>query len=195
MIKALWKSAVGIAAAGLCAAGMTGAASAAVTVFGNTDARECYFQTSLPFGQSESTVDLCTRALKHGGLNPRDKAATLVNRGIVYTNLGKLDDALADFEAALGIKPSLAEAYLNRGNTFIFKRQFQAAVKDYDRALELDTRQAFAAYYNRGLAHEALRDLDSAYADFLKAQELAPEWELVNERIRTYQEKYVKSGN
>jgi len=157
-----------------------------VTVFGNTDAQACYIQTRL-FSGSSDALTFCDKALKSTDLTTKDRAATLVNRGINLSRSEKHDLALADYRQAIELMPDLAEAYLNRGNTYIFRSQFRLALADYDRALELGTKEPYAAYYNRGLAYEALKDLKSAYKDFLHAQELRPDWSYPAERIARYQ--------
>ncbi len=156
-----------------------------VTVFGNSDAQQCYLQTRILAGTS--ALSFCTRALEAANLSKKDRAATLVNRGINYTRLEQHDLAFNDFQAALALIPDLAEAYLNRGNTYVFTKQFTLAIKDYDRALELGTKDAHAAYFNRGLAYEGLRDLKAAYRDFVLANRLQPEWRFALERLRKYQ--------
>ena len=183
----MWK--ITLAAAILATGPAFAQTSHNVTVFGNSDAQQCYLQTKLIWGGGSDALDYCNRALKFGGLTRKDKAATLVNRGINFTRTGQHEDALKDFEAALAINSELAEAYLNRGNTFIFKRDFRQALDDYNRAIELGTKDAHAAYYNRGLAYEALSDLDNAYADFVQATFIRPEWEMALERIERYESK------
>ena len=164
-----------------------GAAHAqSITVFGNTDAQECYMSTKL-FGGGPSALEHCNKALKYGNLSKRDRAKTLVNRGINYTRERRHDLAMADYEEALQLIPNLAEAFVNRGNTYIFRSQFRRAIEDYDRGLELGTKDPHAAYYNRGLAHEALKELDSAFADFVQANELRPNWSFALERIERYE--------
>lgn len=164
-----------------------------VTIFGNNDAQQCFFYSKLPLGSSG--VEFCDRALKFGGLSKQDRAATLVNRGINLNHAGRHDDAMADYQSALKLSPELAEAFVNRGNTFVFKKQFELARTDYTRAIELETRDLHAAYYNRGLAHEALRDMDSAFADYVEAIRLKPEWGLAMERIVRYETKGYKRSN
>ena len=164
-----------------------------VIVFGNNDAQQCFFYTKMSVGGSG--LEYCDKALRFGVLSRRDKAATLVNRGINLNHARRLDDAMADYEAALGLDPDLAEAFVNRGNTYIFLKQYEQARRDYARAIELETRELHAAYYNRGLAHEALRDLDSAFADYVEAIRLKPEWNLALERVERYEANGYKRSN
>ena len=169
----------------------TTAFAQSTTVFGNSDAQECYMATKIP-GQI-SDIRACNDALRYDSLSKKDKAATYINRGIHHTRAGNHSAALADFESALGLYPDLAEAFLNRGNTYIFLGNFADALSEYERALELGTKDPHAAYFNKGLAYEAMRNLTKAYESFQKANELQPEWALPIERLKRYEEVNYKS--
>ena len=160
---------------------MTAPASAAVTVFGSSLARECYENAQL--GTDSYGLESCDRALKQEQLSARDRAATLVNRGIILNRARKLDAALADFGAALRLNPDLGEAYLNRGNTHFFRREFESALGDYSRAIELETSDLHVAYYNRALVHEVMKDYSAARADLAEALRIAPDFTPAQERL------------
>jgi len=177
-----------------CLAAAGPAAAQFVTEFGDDDAQQCYINARNHYF-SESSLKQCDDALTKGMLSPRDKASTLVNRGIILTHLRRLDDARRDFNSALDMNSELGEAYLNRGNTYIMDQDYEAAVADYTWAIELESRKLHAAYYNRGLAYEAMKDLDAAYKDYVKASELAPEWPLPKERIERYDQVRSKLSN
>ena len=148
------------AVAGIAA---TPASAQNVTVFGNSDAQQCYVYTKLP--SASGGEDYCNNALRFEGLSKKDRAATLVNRGIIYNRTRRFAQAFADFEEALAIDANLGEAYVNRGNTYIFQKDLQRAVDDYSKAIEVGTKDLHAAYYNRGLAYEGLNELDLAFTD------------------------------
>jgi len=179
----------------LLAAGSPQLSAQSVTVFGNADAQDCYQEVRFGAAASSGTVKKCSRALAAGTLNGRDRAATLVNRGIAYTNLRRFDEARADFNRALDINAGLGEAYLNRGNTFIYEQRYGDAIEDFDQAIALETRQPHAAYYNRALAKEALKQFDGAYEDYRKAAELAPDWPLPQRRIEIYDQARDQNMN
>lgn len=147
------------------------AAQMAVTTFGATDAAQCYDNANNDF--SEDTR-LCDDALKRGDLSRDDRKKTLVNRGIILNRQGALQAAFDDFNAALEIDASLAEAYLNRGNTFFLSRLYDEALADYEKALSLDVKKPWAAWYNIGLAHEGKKDSAAARAAYGKALEENP---------------------
>ena len=66
-----------------------------------------------------------------------------------------------------------AVAYTNRGNAYLGKKDYDRAIADYNKAIELEPKLA-AAYANRGLAYGAKGDIDGAIADLDKAIDLNP---------------------
>lgn len=84
---------------------------------------------------------------------------------------GDQNGALQDYEQALQLNPNnllKAGIYNNRGNVYFAQKNYETALSDYDRALNL--RKNYAdAFYNRGLANEALGNIQSAISDFQKA--------------------------
>ena len=70
--------------------------------------------------------------------------------------------------------PGNDAAYYNRGTAYINKGDYERAIADYSRALELAP-EYVAAYYNRGLAYAGQGDYDRAVADYEQALEFAPE--------------------
>ena len=92
----------------------------------------------------------------------------LNNRGVAYLNLRELDEALADFEAAIDLEPDYAEAYANRGRIHLDREDYDRAIEDLDRAIEL-AESLTEAYGNRGLAYQYLGDDKQALADFTRA--------------------------
>ena len=58
-----------------------------------------------------------------------------------------LDEALAAFSKAISLKPNDANAYLNRGATYAFLKQDDAAEQDFRKAISIDP-HALQAYAN-----------------------------------------------
>ena len=61
-----------------------------------------------------------------------------VDRGSLYLNSGRYDQAIADFSAALKLEPEHKWALANRGLTHVWKREFEAGEKDLAAAAALD---------------------------------------------------------
>lgn len=66
-----------------------------------------------------------------------------------------------------------AADYLNRGVEKVQKGDFDGAIADYTKAIEIDPRYV-QAYGNRGIARKAKGDLDGAIADYTKVVEIDP---------------------
>ena len=84
-------------------------------------------------------------------LNPADRLLTATayyNRGNVYGEQGNFDQAIADYDRAIELDPSLGTAYNNRGKFYSDQGNFDQAIADYDRAIELDPNHTMA-YNNR----------------------------------------------
>ncbi len=64
-----------------------------------------------------------------------------------------------------------AEDYVDRGNAKYRLRDYQGAIADFTRAIEINPQDA-DTYNNRGSAKELVRDLRGACADWKKASSL-----------------------
>jgi ankyrin repeat protein/cytochrome c-type biogenesis protein CcmH/NrfG len=71
--------------------------------------------------------------------------------------------------------PTNAAAYNKRGCAYADKGDYDRAISDFDKALELDPNYAFA-YSNRGYAYADKGDYDRAISDLDKALELDPRY-------------------
>lgn len=152
-----------------------GSASAAITVLGGGFAEACS-QAAMAGEVDRKFEELCTLALDSEALNPKDRAGTLVNRGVFKLRRQEYSAAQRDFDAAIRRAPAMGEALVNRGAARIGLKAPEAALADINQAIELGVSEPAKAYYNRALAHERLGDLKSAWLDYTKASELAPEW-------------------
>ena len=84
--------------------------------------------------------------------------------------VGILRQALADCNEALRLMPNNVATLDSRGFVFLKLTQFDAAVSDYDAALRVNPKRAFALY-GRGLAR--LKNADaSGEADIAEAKVL-----------------------
>jgi tetratricopeptide (TPR) repeat protein len=62
-------------------------------------------------------------------------------RGNSYTAKGDFDHAIADFSRQIEIEPDNADAYRYRSAAYARKQNHEAALADYDRAIEMTRRQ------------------------------------------------------
>ena len=160
------------AALGLLAAG---SASASVLVLGEGLAPAC--SKAAFAGRSDRTsVRVCTQALEEG-LAIRDRAGTLVNRGVIQMRAKAYRAAARDFEDAIRLQPDLGEAFVNRGVLRMADRDYAGALAEIERGMALGVDEPAKAYFNRALAKEGVGDAPGAWADYRQAQVLDPEWD------------------
>ena len=74
-------------------------------------------------------------------------------------------------------KYRLIKAYDLRGNSNIFLGNFQEAIVDFSKALEIDSQDSYL-YFWRGFAYESLMDYPNAVKDLKISQQLDPEFGL-----------------
>jgi tetratricopeptide (TPR) repeat protein len=160
-------------------------AQAAVTVLGNGVAHSCY-QFAEYGGNPTDGVNTCTFALEQTTLSVRDRAATFVNRGILRARKDDTDGALADYDRGLAMDAALAEGYVDRGAVMIVLRRYDDAVTEIDKGISLGANRLQIAYYDRGIADEALGNIRAAYEDYKKAAEIQPDFGLATEQLARF---------
>ncbi len=85
-----------------------------------------------------------------------------------YSTNDQLQGCTDAIESGRWSGADLEWAYVNRGNAFYDKNDFDTAIADYNQAISLDPNDAIA-YNNRGLAYKQKREYDRALTDFDKA--------------------------
>jgi tetratricopeptide (TPR) repeat protein len=188
-IRAL--SSAAIAALAMVAASST---RAAVTVIGNGVAHSCY-QFAEYAGNPTDGIITCTFALEQETLSVRDHAATFVNRGILRARKDDAEGALADYDRGLAMDASLAEGYVDRGAVMIVLRRYDDAVAEIDKGISLGAARLQIAYYDRGIADEALGNIRAAYEDYKKATEIQPDFRLAQDELARFRVVRHSGGN
>ena len=85
--------------------------------------------------------------------------------------------ALATAAVVLSTQAAHAQSageFFNRGNAKYRLRDYQGAIADYTKAIQIDPQDAFS-YVNRGNAKKGLGDHQGAIADYSKAIEINPQ--------------------
>lgn len=173
--------------AGAIAAAAPAYAQGAVTVIGGGMAQECYQAAETSSVPIQQALQICDLALNQERLRPRDKAATFTNRGILHMRAGNNTRAMWDYQRSLEIIPDLKEAKVNLGAALYNLKRYPealAALNEGVGAMSLDAR--VIGFYNRGLTHEKLGDLQSAYEDFRHALEMRPEFKLAADQMKRF---------
>jgi suppressor of tumorigenicity protein 13 len=103
----------------------------------------------------EEEIEL-TEELEENVDNKRSEAMSAFSEG-------KFDEAIAAFTEVIKITPT-APMFSKRANSFLKLKRPRAAIKDCDRALELNPDSA-PSYKFRGLAYKLLGDWEKSFAD------------------------------
>lgn len=101
-------------------------------------------------------------------LNINLKALEFFSRGNFKKRVKNYKDAISDFNKAIDLSPSFAEAYFKRGNIKNLLGDYEGAISDYNKAIDLNPNLA-EAYHNRGLTKFNSGDEQAGNLDFLKA--------------------------
>ena len=116
----------------------------------------------------QAQVDEYTQTIE---ANP-DDAEAYFNRGVVYYQQERYEQAIADFDKAIELEPNYAEAYYNRGWVYLLQNDFQHGIDDETSAIELGSVQA---YLLRGTAYVIAKKYQAGLDDFAKYKEITGE--------------------
>jgi tetratricopeptide (TPR) repeat protein len=106
-----------------------------------------------------------------------------LNRGLAYAAKGDEDHAFQDFNQQIACSPQDQEAFYQRGVVLIGKRQFDAAMRDFDEVIRLChsyfdgkffcQRILAETYFRQGQVEFATHNFSSAPHKFIRAIEMA----------------------
>ena len=161
------------------------AAHGAVLTIGGPLASLCYRSALAQDGRSFA-VEGCTRALNEESLARPDRAATFVNRGIVYMSAGRFAEADADFDTALRISDNLPDGWLNKGFLRLRQGNGRDALPLIQKGIDAGAGREALAIFARGVAHEQMGEYGAAYADLKRAQALEPDWSMPRDYLASY---------
>ncbi|XP_020907318.1 UDP-N-acetylglucosamine--peptide N-acetylglucosaminyltransferase 110 kDa subunit, partial [Exaiptasia diaphana] len=101
-------------------------------------------------------------------------AFALSKRGALYLKYDVVDLALEDLKKSISLDSSNAICWANLGEAITMAGDPKTGVEKYNRAIELKPDQ-MSFYFNRGLTHYSLEEMNLACDDYKKARELAVE--------------------
>lgn len=131
-------------------------------------------------------IENCTLAINGQLMDTHLTAVTYLNRGTMFMAVMNWGSALADFDQAIKLEPTMPEAYVNRGGALVGLRRFKEAEAEITKGLGMTPEEPEKAYGNRALARWSQDDLKGAYEDFKMAQMLKPDWAWVTEQLAAF---------
>ena len=138
-------------------------------------------------------IEICTLAIRYAE-NTLNRAGSYNNRGVLLFSQGLVAEALKDFDEAVRVDETLAQAHVNRGYTLMALQRWEDSIAAFDRGITLGTTELAKAHYNRGIAHEELGHVREAYQDYLKASEIDPLWEQPKQELTRFTVKSNQGG-
>ena len=127
-------------------------------------------------GANAAAVDDLSQALMLSGpdVAASERARLFGNRGLAYLNQSKHAQAVADFDKAIELLPTMAFAYANRGMSKLQQKKLDAALADVSKAIELRPGYEYAMLA-RGFIETDKKQFAEAAADFRKVLQSSPD--------------------
>lgn len=138
--------------------------------------------------QADTVIQGCTQLIKGKNTSKDALAIAYFNRGNAYDDNGDHDGAIADYTAALKLKPDYSDGYFNRAFAYEAKKDYAKAIADYTRVIALTPDYA-KAYYGRARVYEAQGDYKQALAGYEEADKLVPNNDAVQKKIAEVKQK------
>ena len=145
--------------------------------------------------EPENEVKLTEAITRLDRLPPPPTAEEFMASATANYALERYEDALADLNQALNLRPDHPDTINNRGVTHDSLKRYDEALVDYNRALELRPDHP-ETLNNRGVTYRNLDRYDEALADYNRALELRPDHpDTLNNRGVIYlrMERYVEA--
>ena len=143
---------------------------------------QTWFERGYTF-QSEGNFDEALRCFTEAiRLESRFDRAYL-NRGFTLRMKEDIDEAVNDYDLAISLKPDPLY-YVARSNAHFAKKDYDMAIADCNKAIQIDAEFA-AAYYMRGDSYLVKGEIDFAITDYSEAINLNPNF------VQAYQSRAI----
>jgi tetratricopeptide (TPR) repeat protein len=138
-----------------------------------------YEERGMLYYFQEHYTEVVRDFLKVTELNPEDTKGFYM-LGLAYLKKDDYDSAISNLTRAIELKPELAEAYGYRAEAYRLKGMLDLAVQDADRVLDIGGNKLTIgmAYSTRAKAFRDLGEIERADADFKKAVNLDPAYDI-----------------
>ena len=122
---------------------------------------------------TEQQISACTALIDSGRGNAHGLSEALYNRGNAYAATGDFNRAIADYDQAILLNPTMATAFDNRGRAYSEQNQIERAIADYDEAIRLNPNSA-VALHNRCWTRVVIGHLTDALSDCNESLRINP---------------------
>ncbi len=102
------------------------------------------------------------------------KAFDWIDKGRLYIQKNKLEEAIEAFTSAITLNPNYAFAYFSRSFAYMKKEQYERALADTNKAIDIDPKVG-AHYAFRGAIYWVIKQHEDAIKEFTNALSLDPD--------------------
>jgi tetratricopeptide (TPR) repeat protein len=127
-----------------------------------------------------------TSALVLKGLPEKGRIPVYFNRSIAFDSLGMTDRAMTDLNETLKRAPNHTPALNNRANLNRRLKKYDAALADYQAAINLNYSDAYLSYFGQGLTYEEMGNKTEALKSFVAGFELKPDFIPLRQKLADY---------
>jgi tetratricopeptide (TPR) repeat protein len=135
-------------------------------------------------GDREGAMADLTATLGAKGLTKEEQSRFYLERGLTLDAMSRLDEAAADYTAALRLEPGSAPALNNRANIFRRLSHFEEARRDYLASLAAENPAPEYPYYGLGQIAESQGRPDEARGFYVRAIAANPGYRLAADRLQ-----------
>jgi tetratricopeptide (TPR) repeat protein len=115
----------------------------------------------------------CSAIIRSGRETPENVARAFFDRGRAWSDEGKYDRAVDDFNRAIELDPAYPDAFNGRALAYSGLQQYERALQDFEQASKLDPNYAIAIF-NRGLTLQTMGRTEEAAKDLALAKTVGP---------------------
>src|SRR4029077_14189743 len=134
-------------------------------------------------GERADAVSDFTDAITARALGAEEQATAFYDRGVTLDELGRIDDAIADYTSAIELQPTLAAAFNNRGNALRRLGRLAEARRDYEASMSAGNPNPEYPEYGLGQIAESLDQPNAAREYYRPALATNPQFALAEERL------------
>lgn len=122
---------------------------------------------------SEQTLRGCSSVIKGGRLKGAQLSSAYAIRGVTYSQSGKLDQALQDFDAAMRLTPNAVELLNLRGMVQVERGEVEKGLQDIKSAIQKNPKFVLA-HYNLGTVLVSRDDVEPGIEALSEAIKIDP---------------------
>ncbi|MBZ0288311.1 MAG: tetratricopeptide repeat protein [Anaerolineae bacterium] len=131
--------------------------------------------TATPIPTPTATLEPPPRCPSFEGEATDVRTSYYMGEGYGFFTSGLLSDSILSFTCVIRVvNPDYVPAYMIRGAAYVRRQEYDRAIQDYTRAIQLQP-DLLGAYNNRGIVYAAILDYDRAERDFDQVLELDPQ--------------------